>query len=123
VTVIDAGAVVKLLLSEVELTVVERPMSAPHLIDSEVTHVLRRLVSSRQLTPGQGDTAFAGYRELVIRRWPVTHLMGRMWELRHNLSGYDASYVALAESLDVPLTTADRKLAGSPGLRCHVEVV
>lgn len=59
----------------------------------------------------------------MIRRWPATHLLARMWELRHNLSGYDATYAALAESLGEPLLTMDRHLATAPGLRCTVEVV
>ena len=122
-TVIDAGAVVALLVGDVAPALVEGSLSAPHLIDSEVTHVLRRLVTSEELSAHQGEAAFTGFRRLVIRRWPVTHLLDRMWELRHNLSGYDSTYIAWAESLDLPLLTTDRKLAGAPGLRCEVEVV
>ena len=122
-TVIDAGAVVKLLIGGVDHSLLERQVSAPHLIDTEVTHVLRRLVSSRQLSLTQGDSAFNGFRRLIIRRWPVTQLLDRMWELRHNVSGYDATYIALAEALGVALVTTDQKLAGAPGLRCRVEVV
>jgi predicted nucleic acid-binding protein len=123
VTVIDAGVVVKLLTRDVDLAPAERPLSAPHLIDSEVTHVLRRLVASGRLSPRQGDAALDGFRQLIIRRRPVTHLLDRMWELRHNVSGYDATYVALAETLDVPLVTTDRRLAGAPGIRCEVEII
>ena len=93
------------------------------VIDSEVTHVLCRLVTSGRLDQHQGDAAFAAYRQLIIRRRPVTHLLDRIWALRHNLSGYDATYVALAESLDVLLITTDRRLARATGLRCTVEVV
>ena len=99
-----------------------RSLTAPHLIDSEVTHVLRRLVTSGRLDQHQGDAAFASF-QLLIRRRPVTHLLDRMWAPRRNLSDYDATYVALAESLDVPLLTTDRRLARASGLRCPVEVV
>lgn len=122
-TVIDAGAVVKLLLADLDLALAGRPLTAPHLIDSEVTHVVRRLVTSGRLTQHQGDTAFGAFQQLIIRRRPVTHLLDRLWQLRHNLSGYDATYIALAESLDVPLITTDRRLARAPGLRCTLEVV
>lgn len=122
-TVIDAGAIVKLLLADLDPALAARSLEAPHLIDSEVTHVLRRLVTSGQLDHQQGDSAFGAFRQLIIRRRPATHLLDRMWELRHNLSGYDATYVALAESLDEPLLTTDLRLARAPGLRCPVEVV
>ena len=122
-TVIDAGAVVMLLIGGVDHSLIERQVSAPHLIDSEVTHVFRRLVTSRLLSVAEGDSAFDGFRRLIIRRWPVTHLLDRMWKLRHNVSGYDATYIALAEALGVALVTTDQKLAGAPGLRCRVEVV
>lgn len=122
-SVIDAGAAVKLLLADLHPTSAEQSLTAPHLIDSEVTHVLRRLVTSGRLDQHQGRAAFAAFRQLIIRRRPVTHLLDRMWALRHNLSGYDATYVALAESLDVPLLTTDRRLARAPGLRCPIEVV
>jgi len=123
VSVIDAGAAVKLLLVDLHPTSAAQSLTAPHLIDSEVPHVLRRLVTSGRLDQHQGHAAFAGFRQLIIRRRPVTHLLDRMWALRHNLSGYDATYVALAESLDVPLLTTNRRLARAPGLRCPVEVV
>jgi predicted nucleic acid-binding protein len=100
-----------------------RSLTAQHLIDSEVTHVLRRPVTSGGLDQHQGDTAFASFQLLIIRRRPVTHLLDRMWAPRRNLSDYDATYVALAESLDVPLLTTDRRLARASGLRCPVEVV
>lgn len=120
---IDAGAVVKLLLADLDPALAGRSLEAPHLLDSEVTHVLRRLVTNGHLDQQQGDAAFGAFRQLIIRRRPVTHLLDRVWELRHNLSGYDATYVALAESLDVPLITTDGRLGRAPGLRCAVEVV
>ena len=61
--------------------------------------------------------------ELPLQRAPHRPLLRRCWELRHNLTSYDACYVALAEALDVPLLTADERLAGAPGLRCTVELL
>jgi predicted nucleic acid-binding protein len=123
VTVIDAGAVIKLLVGDIDLATLGPRLSAPHLIDSEVLHTLRRLVHSGQFSPAHGEVAFDSFRRLIVRRWPATPFLGRVWELRHNLSGYDATYVALAEALGVSLITTDRRLSRAPGLRCTVEVV
>jgi predicted nucleic acid-binding protein len=64
-----------------------------------------------------------GFMRLSFTRWSVGDLRPRIWELCHNVSGYDATYIALAEALGVALVTTDQKLAGAPGLRCRVEVV
>ncbi len=69
------------------------------------------------------DLAVADLSELLIRRYPHRALLPRIWELRHNLTPYDAAYAALAEVLGAPLLTADAKLAGAPGLRCEVELL
>jgi predicted nucleic acid-binding protein len=62
-------------------------------------------------------------RRLGMTRYPVFSLVDRVWELRHNLSSYDASYIALAELLDCNLLTADARLSRAPGIRCPVTVV
>ncbi|MFT4167002.1 MAG: type II toxin-antitoxin system VapC family toxin [Microlunatus sp.] len=122
--VIDAGVVVGLLTNTVDAAVIDGvELSAPHLIDSEVIHALRRMTTSGRISPAASDTAFAGFRLLAIRRRSASPLLDRMWELRHNLSGYDATYVALAEAIDEPLLTTDRRLAAAPGIRCQVRVV
>ena len=122
--VINAGVVIGLLTSDLDPTAIaQSELSAPHLIDSEVTHALRRMTTSGALSSPEAGAAFASFRLLIIRRWPVTHLLPRMWELRHNLSAYDATYVALAEGLSEPLLTTDRRLALAPGIRCQVAVV
>jgi predicted nucleic acid-binding protein len=91
---------------------------APELIDLEVVSVWRRT-----LTDGRrAELALADLEELPLRRASHLPLLARCWELRHNLTPYDASYVALAEALEVVLLTADRRLAGASGIRCEIEV-
>ena len=89
-----------------------------------MTNVPRRLVLGGALTEKQGALAFDGFTRLTLTRFPADWLRSRMWALRHNLSAYDATYVALAEmtSAKTPLTT-DVRLANAPGIRCPVEVI
>ena len=98
-------------------------LSAPELIDLEVLSVLRRNVASGSVTAQRGTEAMRDLIELPLQRAPHRPLLRRCWELRHNLTSYDASYVALAEALDVALLTADERLADAPGLRCTVELL
>lgn len=96
---------------------------APHLADSEVAHALRRRVSARQLTAVEGWAALDAWRHLGVTRYPVYPLLDRVWQLRDNLSAYDASYVALAEALQCSLLTADARLSRAGGFRCPITVV
>lgn len=96
---------------------------APELIDLEVLSVLRRSVATATMTAQRGEEAVADLIDLPIRRASHRPLLLRCWELRHNFSCYDACYVALAETLGVPLVTADARLARSPGLRCAIELL
>ena len=122
--VVDSGVVIDFLLGGLDPRVLESEgLAVPHLIDSEVTHVLRRLVQRGDLTEARGQLAVAAFVEISLVRWSVSDLRLRMWELRDNVTGYDATYVALAEWLRVPLLTTDRRLARAPGLRCPVEIV
>jgi predicted nucleic acid-binding protein len=98
-------------------------LSAPHLVDVEVVSALRRQSAAGLLDARRAALALTDLQELPLRRFPHTPLMARCWELRHNLTVHDASYVALAELFEVTLLTADRRLARSPGLRCNVEVI
>ena len=99
-------------------------LAAPHLLDSEVTHVLRSLVIRGAIDEQQAQAALDGFMALAIRRFPADWLRPRMWELRHNLSGYDATYVALAESVDASrLLTTDARLAKAPGIRCPIHLL
>jgi predicted nucleic acid-binding protein len=98
-------------------------LSAPELVDLEVTSVLRRQVHTGAADLRRAALALADLAALPLRRAPHRPLLARCWELRDNLTVYDASYVALAEALEVTLLTADGGLARAPGLRCHVETL
>lgn len=98
-------------------------LAAPALIDLEVASVWRGLARGGQLDPRRVGLALADLRELPVQRFEHTRFLVRCWELRDNLTIYDAAYVALAEALDVPLLTGDRRLARSTGPRCVIEVV
>ncbi len=98
-------------------------LAAPHLIDLEVTSAWRRLVGAGALDDRRASLALADLRALRLERASHLVLVDRCWELRHNLTVYDAAYVALAERLGTGLLTGDRRLADAPGLRCPVEVL
>jgi predicted nucleic acid-binding protein len=98
-------------------------LHAPHLVDSEVANGLRRGVAARRLDGDAGWMALDAWRRLGLTRYPVFSLLDRVWELRDNLSAYDASYVALAELLGCHLLTADARLSRAPGIRCPITVV
>lgn len=94
-------------------------LAAPEIIDLEVMSVWRRTLDDER----RAVFAMTDLAELPLRRAPHLALLARCWELRHNLTPYDASYVALAEALDVTMLTADRRLARAPGMRCAVELM
>jgi predicted nucleic acid-binding protein len=98
-------------------------LAAPHLIDVEVLAAWRRLAGSGRLEEQRAALARSDLRALAIERVPHRALLERAWELRPNLTVYDAVYVALAEMLGAPLVTGDNKLASAPGVRCSVEVL
>ncbi len=95
----------------------------PHLIDLEIAHVLRRYVMNGTLDQRAGSSALRLWRELDVERYPHEPLLDRIWQLRANVSAYDAVYVALAETLSDVLVTGDRRLARVPGLGVAVEAV
>lgn len=95
----------------------------PDGFDIEVLNVLRRLCSLGTITADEGAAEVAALGAASdIQRHAVVPLLPEMWRLRHNITGYDAAYVALAARLDLPLATADRRLAQAPNLPCVVEV-
>jgi predicted nucleic acid-binding protein len=98
-------------------------LSAPELVDLEVASVLRRQVQGGDVDIRRAGLALADLAALPLRRAPHRPLLHRCWELRDNLTVYDASYVALAEALEVTLLTGDGRLARAPGPRCRVEVL
>ncbi len=128
--VLDASAVLEVLLRTPAATTVERRLfdpvetiHAPHLIDIEVAQVLRRYATGGGLDPERCRVALADWLDFPVNRYPHDVLLPRVWELRDNLTAYDAAYVALAEALDVPLLTRDRRLATAPGHHARIELV
>lgn len=123
--VIDAGVVVELVAGSLDPERLgDEELAAPHLIDSEVTQVLRSLVLRRDLDERQGVEAIAGFMRLTITRFPADWLRPRMWALRQNLSAYHATYVALTELIGASsLLTTDVRLARAPGIRCAVQLL
>jgi predicted nucleic acid-binding protein len=95
---------------------------APHLIDVEVLSAWRRLAAAGAIDDRRATLAIEDLRSLRVERVSHVELLERCWELRSNLTVYDAAYVALAELLDIALLTADTRLATAPGVRCPVEI-
>jgi predicted nucleic acid-binding protein len=125
VIVVDASAALSALLNNgpSRQALASQQLHAPHLIDSEVASGLRRRVLAKELDAAAGRTALDAMQRLAMTRYPMVGLLDRVWELRNNVSAYDASYIALAESLACPLLTADARLSRAAGLRCVVSVV
>jgi predicted nucleic acid-binding protein len=98
-------------------------LAAPQLLDLEVASVLRGQMRAGSLDARRADLALTDLDALPVQRAPHRPLLRRCWQLRDNLTIYDAVYVALAEALDVDLLTADRRLAKAPGARCRIELL
>ncbi len=101
----------------------DEPLWAPHLVDAEIGHVLRRAVTLGELRAGSAAAAIADLAGMPLHRAAHVGLLARAWSLRANLTFYDALYVALAERMDMVLVTLDGRLAGAPGLRGRLEVI
>ena len=95
----------------------------PYLIDTEIANALRGHVRRGELDQRSGWEILYALRWLGITRHGTFSMLDRVWELRHNLSADDASYVALAEALQCPLVTGDARISRAPGLRCPVTVL
>lgn len=95
-------------------------LAAPHLAEYECANVIRRHELAGLVTSDQATQAHADLLDLTIEEWPYEAIAPRAWELRRNLSVYDASYAALAELIDATLVTLDRRIGRAPGLRCAV---
>lgn len=127
--VIDASALLEVLLCtpaaeavEVRLFVANETLHAPHLLDVEVAQVIRRYAAAGEIDEERGRAALVDLGDFPLRRYPHGFLLPRVWELRRNLTAYDATYVALAEALEAPLLTRDRRLARAAGHRARVEL-
>lgn len=128
--VVDASAIVELLLNTPLGRVVSRRihsaetvLHAPHLLDLEVTQVLRRFTATGVIDAARAVASLRALRDLDLERHSHEPLLDRIWALRSNLTAYDAAYVALAEALHAPVLTCDGKLAASHGLAAHIELV
>jgi predicted nucleic acid-binding protein len=129
VIVLDASAAVDWLLQTSAGQRIEKriyshneSLHTPHLLDLEVTQVLRRLVREGVLTAHRADEAVHDLLDLRITRYPHFVLLPRIWQLRHNLSAYDAAYVVLAEKLGAALVTRDGRLASASGHAAPIEL-
>lgn len=122
--VVDASALIDVLVGAASATgrLADEELAAPHLLDAEVASVLRRQTLAGQMEPDQARSALDDLADLEIGRYSHGSLLDRAWQLRANVTVYDALYVALAEVLDVPLVTLDARLAASPGVRARIEV-
>ncbi len=127
--VVDASALVVALADDgrdgdlVRARLRGESLAAPELVDLEVVSVLRKQFGVGAVDARRADLALTDLADLPIRRAPHLPLLARCWELRDNLTVYDAAYVALAEALEIPLVTADARLARAPGTTCRIEVL
>lgn len=124
--VCDASVIAALLLDSgpdgqwVTHTIDSGKITAPTLLTYETANVIRKHELSGQISADQAAQAHADLLDLTIELWPYDILASRAWELRQNLSIYDATYVALAETTDLTLVTLDKRLAKAPGTRCLI---
>jgi len=125
--VIDASLVVSALVDSsdtgrwAESQLTSGPLSAPHLMPVEVTNILRRSAASGEITQDVASMALADLLDLRVELFPYAPFAPRVWELRDNVTSYDAWYVALAEFLGSSVATLDRRLARAAGPRCGFE--
>jgi predicted nucleic acid-binding protein len=130
VIVLDASAAVELLLETPcgssladRLARDDEPLHVPHLFDIEVLNAIRGLLLRETIDESSAEDALADLTDLAVHRWPHRPLLGRAWELRANVTLYDAVYLVLAEELGATLLTTDARLASIPGHQAAVEVV
>jgi predicted nucleic acid-binding protein len=128
VLVVDTSAVVGVLVGRpkdpglVDRLGADGDLHAPHLLDVELLHALRRLVLAGELREERAADARADFADLAVVRYGHAALADRIWELRHRLTTHDAAFVALSEALGVPLVTCDARLARAPGHQATVEL-
>ncbi len=127
--VVDASAIIEVLLNtptggalRQHLFVARETLHVPHLTDVEVSQVLRRYSITKILDKERANAAFDDYAAMPLTRYPHSVLLPRVWELRHNLTAYDAVYIALAEALPATFVTCDRALGSVSGHRAAIQV-
>jgi len=129
VIVLDASAAVEWLLHssagcriEERLYAARESLHAPHLLDLEVAQTFRRLTRNRAVSADRAEEALSDLMVLRILRHPHSSLLPRIWQYRHNLTAYDAAYIALAEKLGAALITRDARLAAASGHTATIEL-
>jgi predicted nucleic acid-binding protein len=125
IVVVDASAIIDALMGVEGILRRLRTfeLHAPVSVDAEFLHGMRRKWLARYLDAAEAVAVIGAFQSLPISRRPVAHLVDRMWALRNNITAYDAGYVALAESLGVPLVTRDRRLFNSSGHAARIEYI
>ena len=128
--VLDASAAIDWLLHtpagiKVDQRIYSRSetVHVPHVLDLEVAQVLRRFVRDGNLSSVRADVALQDLMDVRFTRYPHWRLLPRIWQLRHNLNAYDGAYIALAELLNAPLITRDRRVSSAPGHHAQVELL
>lgn len=128
--VVDASALLEVLLNtSAAAGIADRlfadgeTLHAPHLLDLEIAQVLRRYTASGEMDARRGQQALDDLADLPVVRYPHDLFLSRIWELRDNLTAYDAAYVALAEALPAPLLTRDAALASRGVHRARVDLM
>jgi len=126
--VIDASVLVAALVDSdqdgpwAEAAIAQGQLAAPEMVLAEATNILRRMDLSGQVSRLEATASFRDLLRLDVELYPFTPLAERVWELRGNVTSYDAWYVALAEALNNPLFTLDRRLSKASGVQCEVVV-
>jgi predicted nucleic acid-binding protein len=125
VIVVDASVVIEALQrpGPARDVVADQELHAPHLIDAEVAHALRRHLRTGEATAPTATVQLETWRRVGLMRHASSSLLMRVWELRENLTAYDAHYIALAEVLGCGVITSDRRMATAPGARCEVSLL
>lgn len=128
--VVDASAILELLLQTALGARVEsrlfrdgEELHSPHLMDVEVTQGLRRLVRSGEVSANRATEAIEDLSDLDLHRHAHLNLLNRAWQLRENVTAYDAMYIALAEALEATMITCDSPLSKAPGHRARIEAI
>lgn len=127
--VVDSSAIIEVLLriyvgEKIESRILSpfENLCAPHLINLEVAQVLRRYCASGDMTSERALDASVDFKDMPITRYPHDIFLQRIWELRANITAYDAIYVALAEALPAPLLTCDKRFANAPLYNVDIEL-